>query len=207
MGMKRFLQFVWDPWGKIFLWVVFACVLSALIELVFEGCRQKKENENLHAILAAMDNSPHAVDTIRDTVPVFSSPVIVADRGELNGLLNDRKLLKDIQVKPSAVESADITERKVCDSVKMYPHVSASADRETDSPVFLYRDKWVDFRFSVADSTLRYAVRDSFSTIVYREYKHRFLWWRWGTKGYHVKVVNYNPHSTLLYKRFVATDK
>ena len=205
--MKRFLEFIWDPWGKIFLWVVFACVLSALIELSFEGCRQKRENENLHAILAAMDNTPHVADTIRDTVPVFSSPVIVAGKGELNSLLADSKLLKDIQVKPSAVETADITVRKVCDSVKMYPHVSAQLDSMPPATVYLYRDKWVDFRFSVADSTLRYAVRDSFTTIVYREYKHRFLWWRWGTKGYRVKVVNYNPHSTLSYKRYIGVDK
>ena len=205
--MKKFLEFIWNPWGRIILWFVFACVLGILIELAAEGCRQKKENENLHAILAEVDNTPHAVDTIRDSVPVYSAPAVTADKGDIKRNFPDRKLLKDIHVMPSAVESADITERKVSDSVKMYPLVSASADRRTDSSAFIYRDKWVDFRFSVADSTLRYAVRDSFSTIVYREYKHRFLWWRWGTKGYRVKVINFNPHSTLLYKRFVTTDK
>lgn len=205
--MKKFLEFIWEPWGKIFLWVVFACVLSALVELSFEGCRQKEENENLHAILAAVDNMPHAVDTIRDTVPVCSAPVVIAEKGNFKRVFPDRKLLDDIQVKPSAVEVADITARKVCDSVKMYPHAPVLLDSMSPATVYLYRDKWVDFRFSVADSTLRYAVRDSFSTIVYREYKHRFLWWRWGTKGYRVKVVNYNPHSTISYKQYIGVDK
>ena len=38
-------------------------------------------------------------------------------------------------------------------------------------------------------------------------YRHHFLWWRWGVKGYKVKVVNFNPHSTIRYNTYVKPEK
>lgn len=50
---------------------------------------------------------------------------------------------------------------------------------------------------------LTYSVRDSTQIIVAHVYKHSFLWWRWGVKGYKVEVVNFNPHATVLYNSYV----
>ena len=72
-----------------------------------------------------------------------------------------------------------------------------------------YSDKWAHFAIYMhpPDTTLAYSVRDSITTIVYREYKHKFLWWKWGTKGYKVKIVNFNPHSRIRYDQYVIVDK
>ena len=37
--------------------------------------------------------------------------------------------------------------------------------------------------------------------------KHKFLWWRWGTKGYQVQIVNFNPHPRINYSRYVEIVK
>lgn len=37
--------------------------------------------------------------------------------------------------------------------------------------------------------------------------KHKFLWWRWGTKGYQVQIVNFNPHPRINYSRYVEVVK
>lgn len=37
--------------------------------------------------------------------------------------------------------------------------------------------------------------------------KHKFLWWRWGTKGYQVQIVNFNPHPRINYSRNVEVVK
>ena len=41
--------------------------------------------------------------------------------------------------------------------------------------------------------------------LVYREYKHHFLWWKWGTKGYRLKIVNFNPHARVTYNRYILS--
>ena len=67
-------------------------------------------------------------------------------------------------------------------------------------------EKWSDLQFRLQDSTFYYNIRDSLCTQVSREYKHRFLWWRWGTKGYHVTLINFNPHSKVLYNTFIQVE-
>ena len=37
--------------------------------------------------------------------------------------------------------------------------------------------------------------------------KHKFLWWRWGTKGYQVQIVNFNRHPRINYSRYVEVVK
>ena len=53
---------------------------------------------------------------------------------------------------------------------------------------------------------LTYKARDSLQCLVARQYKHKFLWWRWGTKSYDIKVINFNPHSTLLYNSYIQVN-
>ena len=75
-----------------------------------------------------------------------------------------------------------------------------------NNKVFSYSDRWSALRFSLQDSTFYYNIRDSLATLVHREYKHRFLWWRWGVKGYKVTLINYNPHSRITYNTYVKPD-
>lgn len=49
----------------------------------------------------------------------------------------------------------------------------------------------------------RDTIRDSVGIAVKKEYKHRFLFLKWGTKGYQVKVMNFNPNATIRYNTFV----
>ena len=84
---------------------------------------------------------------------------------------------------------------------------SARAAYSHSLNVFSYDDRWSHLEFSPSDSTFYYNIRDSLATVVYHEYKHRFLWWRWGVKGYKVKVVNFNPHSTIIYNTYVRPQK
>ena len=71
---------------------------------------------------------------------------------------------------------------------------------------FNYSDKWVDFYANIPDSTFTYEVRDSLSSAISRIYKHRFLWWRWGTKGYKQTIVNHNPRSKIVYNEIVKVE-
>ena len=181
--------------GCMFLMVLLTIVGSFLI---FDS-RQKKANEEMKMQLhqLQLQYSPLKRDTVRDSIKLITQQVMVMDRGEYKLLAADRQLLKDLQLKISQVVSDQRVSMVTADSVKATRHNS----------VFAYSDAWLSLRLDTADSILTYRARDSLQCIVAREYKHRFLWWRWGTKGYNVKVLNFNPHSTILYNSFIQVKE
>lgn len=166
--------------------------------LIFES-RQKKANEALKMQLHQLQlkYSPMQRDTIRDSVKLVTQQVMVMDRGEYKLLAADRKLLEDLNLKLRQVVSDQRVSMVTSDTVKT----------NRLNSVYSYSDAWLSLRLDTADSILTYKARDSLQCIVARQFKHKFLWWKWGTKGYNVKVLNYNPHSTILYNSYIQVSK
>lgn len=166
--------------------------------LIFES-RQKKANEALKLQLHQLQlkYSPMQRDTIRDSIKLVTQQVMVMDRGEYKLLAADRKLLEELNLKLRQVVSDQRVSMVTSDTVKT----------KRLNSVYSYSDAWLSLRLDTADSILTYRARDSLQCIVAREYKHKFLWWRWGTKGYNVKVLNFNPHSTILYNSYIQVSK
>lgn len=166
--------------------------------LIFES-RQKKANEALKLQLHQLQlkYSPMQRDTIRDSVKLVTQQVMVMDRGEYKLLAADRKLLEDLNLKLRQVVSDQRVSMVTSDTVKT----------KRLNSVYSYSDAWLSLRLDTADSILTYRARDSLQCIVARQFKHKFLWWKWGTKGYNVKVLNFNPHSTILYNSYIQVSK
>lgn len=166
--------------------------------LIFES-RQKKANEALKLQLHQLQlkYSPMQRDTIRDSVKLVTQQVMVMDRGEYKLLAADRKLLEDLNLKLRQVVSDQRVSMVTSDTVKT----------KRLNSVYSYSDAWLSLRLDTADSILTYRARDSLQCIVVRQFKHKFLWWKWGTKGYNVKVLNFNPHSTILYNSYIQVSK
>jgi hypothetical protein len=166
--------------------------------LIFES-RQKKANEALKLQLHQLQlkYSPMQRDTIRDSIKLVTQQVMVMDRGEYKLLAADRKLLEDLNLKLRQVVSDQRVSMVTSDTVKT----------KRLNSVYSYSDAWLSLRLDTADSILTYRARDSLQCIVVRQFKHKFLWWKWGTKGYNVKVLNFNPHSTILYNSYIQVSK
>lgn len=166
--------------------------------LIFES-RQKKANEALKLQLHQLQlkYSPMQRDTIRDSIKLVTQQVMVMDRGEYKLLAADRKLLEDLNLKLRQVVSDQRVSMVTSDTVKT----------KRLNSVYSYSDAWLSLRLDTADSILTYRARDSLQCIVARQFKHKFLWWKWGTKGYNVKVLNFNPHSTILYNSYIQVSK
>lgn len=166
--------------------------------LIFES-RQKKANEALKMQLHQLQlkYSPMQRDTIRDSVKLVTQQVMVMDRGEYKLLAADRKLLEELNLKLRQVVSDQRVSMVTSDTVKT----------NRLNSVYSYSDAWLSLRLDTADSIMTYKARDSLQCIVARQFKHKFLWWKWGTKGYNVKVLNFNPHSTLLYNSYIQVSK
>lgn len=166
--------------------------------LIFES-RQKKANEALKMQLHQLQlkYSPMQRDTIRDSIKLVTQQVMVMDRGEYKLLAADRKLLEELNLKLRQVVSDQRVSMVTSDTVKT----------NRLNSVYSYSDAWLSLRLDTADSILTYRARDSLQCIVARQFKHKFLWWKWGTKGYNVKVLNFNPHSTILYNSYIQVSK
>ena len=178
------------------MWVV-VIIFAMLCALFFGGCdsRLKKENERLREELAkAQQYQPLQRDTIRDSIEVVTQKVVTVEKIKNVLTQEDRQLLKDIDVKVKELESLQKMGMATRDTVYL---------TEQRDSILRYHDAWADFEYWEKERRLNYAVRDSLAIAVKREYKHRFLWWKWGVKGYQVKAVNFNPHSTLKYNTTV----
>lgn len=139
-------------------------------------------------------------DTIHDSIEVVTQTVVeVVPKKMKEALAADEQLIKDLQLKVKQLEAFQTTTIETCDTTP--------AHHDADDSLFYYSDQWADLQLSLKDSTFYYNIRDSLSTAVYREYKHHFLWWKWGTKGYRLKIVNFNPHSRVTYNKYIRAEK
>lgn len=137
-----------------------------------------------------------------DSLSVAKNTALQAKCDELKRLhLADTKLIRELKVKLKDVKSIHTASSSTADTVRIEP-VPNTADS-----VFSYQDKWLSLHIDIPARLCQYISRDSLTTIVSRTYKHKFLWWRWGTKGYQVQIVNFNPHSRINYSRYVEVVK
>ena len=148
----------------------------------------------------AQADIPLQRDTIRDSIEVVSQVVVeVVPKKMKEALAADEQLIKDLRLKVRQLEALQTTTIETSDTTP--------AHHDAGDSLFYYSAQWADLRLSLKDTTFYYNIRDSLATIVSRQYSHRFLWWRWGTKGYEVKIVNFNPHAHVTYNRYIKAGK
>ncbi len=180
-------------------------IIMAIVLIIPWSDSKDKEIARLKQELAhAQQYVPQERDTVilhdRETVEVATSAVITAELKALRRQhIIDEQLIKDLGLKLKQLDAVQTTVTETKDT--------ARAEYCHNLKVFSYDDRWSHLQFRLSDSTFYYNIRDSLATVVYHEYKHRFLWWRWGVKGYKVKILNFNPHSTIRYNTYVKPEK
>ena len=189
----------------IYIAIIFAIITMATGTNYALRKQYEKEIKDLKYELAhAQQYVPLERDSvfIHDTIPaeVVTSPVITAELSALRKQhIIDEEMIKDLGLKLKQMDAIQTTVTETKDSAK--------ADFDHNSKVFSYSDEWSHLKFRIQDSTFYYNIRDSLITVIYHEYKHRFLWLRWGVKGYKVKMTNLNPHSSIRYNSYVKPEK
>ena len=183
--------------------IVIGIILAVAAIVLLDG-KYKKEVKSLRQQLThAQQFVPMERDTviIHDTTrEVVTSPVIMAELRDLRRQrLIDEETIKALGLRLKQLDAVQTTTVETKDTARAADVINSS--------LFSYDDGWSHLEFSLEDSTFYYNIRDSLETVVYHDYKHRFLWFRWGVKGYHVKMVNFNPHARVIYNRYVKPGK
>ncbi|MBR6375797.1 MAG: hypothetical protein IKR91_06155, partial [Alloprevotella sp.] len=179
----------------IIIYAVPIAVIASIICLDRNRYIEKLENDiNRLSVELAHAQIPLQRDTIHDSIEVVTQTVVeVIPKKLKEALAADEQLIKELKLKVKQLESVQTTSLQIADSVP--------AQYKPVDSLFYYSDQWADLSLNLKDTIFYYNIRDSLSTLVYREYRHHFLWWRWGTKGYRLKIVNFNPHSRVTYNK------
>ena len=212
--MKWFRNVFWASVRGLsgaFLAMVLVLVLIALC-----GCDRglRKENERLREELARQQQwVPLQRDTIRDTVEVVRQQVVEVERIREVLTADDKALLKDLGTRVDDLESYQKLSTQTEASVTLHGSDAAShgqSDSKSDSgrdSVLIYKDAWLDLKYNQENNNLSVQCKDSMAIAVEKEYRKKFLWWRWGVKGYEVKAVSFSPYTTIRYNTFVKRKK
>ena len=189
---------------KIVIWLAIIIAAEILIILCHQAYSIIRENRELHQKVDDLEVSlAHATiplqrDTIHDSIPVVKQKVMTIDKTDYKKQVADSKLIKELRLKVSEIEAENDLLKSTRDTVILKP---------SQDSLLRYKDHWASFEYNTGTNRLSYAVRDSIITYLNRIPKHKFLWFRWGTKGYNVTHVNFNPHSEIEYNRFLLIEK
>lgn len=180
---------------------MFIVTMAAFIRSAYQNSKLRSElnrqTENIGSLTYDIQYGK-----LDDSLSVAKNTALQAKCNELEQLhLADSRMIKKLKVKLKDVKSIHTASSSTKDTVKIEP-VPDTADS-----VFLYQDKWLSLHIDIPARLCQYTSKDSLITIVSRTYKHKFLWWRWGTKGYQVQIINFNPHSRINYSRYVEVVK
>ena len=98
----------------------------------------------------------------------------------------DFKLIKELKLRPKDVET--ITKVKVVTRDSIIFQLKDSCIN--------YESEWTKVSGCIGD-TLSIDTSDSIAFIAHKEYKHKFLFFRWGLERAKVKIINFNPRSSV----------
>lgn len=185
-------------------------VILAVLAVLALGCasyflenqKEKPLRDQIRNLQVQLANARMELkhDTIRDSIPVVSQQVITISKSDYKKEIADRELIKDLNLQLKQIREENRMLLATVGTVPLKP-----AENDSDS-IFVYHDAWTDFEVNMKTRNLQYEVRDSLVTFVTAIHKHKFLWWKWGVKGYNVKHVNFNPRSQIRYSQSVIVE-
>ncbi len=132
-----------------------------------------------------------------DSICYGSFDVNILSKKEVKSAV-DKTIASEIGMPRSSVESKMGLTIATTDTVKL---------TQKEESIYIYKDRWLDAKVNLYDSTMTYRARDSLSQYIERIYKHKFLFWKWGTKGYKVHIINHNPNSKIEYADYIRVGE
>ena len=171
--------------------------LCITISVLYNKYQHQKEEAQRQSANVGVLTSDIKRYKVNDSLNAVSLTALRFNVDELNKYKTDAEnTIKELKLKPSRVEYITKTVTVTKDSIHFVLKDSC----------INYKDKWLEV-YGCIGGKLSILSTDSITSIIHREYKHKFLWWKWGTKGYKQEIINYNPHSEIKYSEFIKVEK
>ena len=184
-------------WALLIIMTALSCILmNKCTEAVPQKYQQPEPQHELQQPDTMKDRSLHYTAVTQTA----------ADNSELKEMLQEQKqLLKELDIKVKSIKTAQVTATASDYTIPMPAKPDTIRETDTVQAPYYYKDEWIEAQ-AVGDS-LKISTHDSLTVIVSKIYRHKFLCWRWGTKGYEVQLVSHNPNSKITYNKTVINGK
>lgn len=187
--------------------MVAAVFTSFLIALFVQHARVDQLQHENYNLSVALDSLHH--EKFNDSLNYATQEAYHAkDIYELREMLTEAEndAVKSLGVKRKDITAVSVTSSRTAMEIQLPIRDTISRIDTIRLPVnWHYHDQWTDV--AIRDSMLAISTRDSLMTVCSAVYRHKFLWWRWGLKGYNVSLVNFNPHSAITYNKYIHHGK
>ena len=163
--------------------IILFILLAAVTRLYNITLKEKERFEaNQTTLMTSLNNFK-----FRDSLNAVENGRLKLNLSELKELREaDFKLIKELKLRPKDVET--ITKVKVITRDSIIFQLKDSCIN--------YESEWTKVSGCIGD-TLSIETSDSIAFIAHKEYKHKFLFFRWGLQRAKVKIINFNPRSSV----------
>ena len=163
--------------------IILFILLAAVTRLYNITLKEKERFEaNQTTLMTSLNNFK-----FRDSLNAVENGRLKLSISELKELREaDFKLIKELKLRPKDVET--ITKVKVVTRDSIIFQLKDSCIN--------YESEWTKVSGCIGD-TLSIETSDSIAFIAHIEYKHKFLFFRWGLERAKVKIINFNPRSSV----------
>ena len=163
--------------------IILFILLAAVTRLYNVTLKEKERFEaNQTTLMTSINNFK-----FRDSLNAVENGRLKLNLSELKELREaDFKLIKELKLRPKDVET--ITKVKVVTRDSIIFQLKDSCIN--------YESEWTKVSGCIGD-TLSIETSDSIAFIAHKEYKHKFLFFRWGLERAKVKIINFNPRSSI----------
>lgn len=163
--------------------IILFILLAAVTRLYNITLKEKERFEaNQTTLMTSLNNFK-----FRDSLNAVENGRLKLNLSELKELREaDFKLIKELKLRPKDVET--ITKIKVVTRDSIIFQLKDSCIN--------YESEWTKINGCIGD-TLSIETSDSIAFIAHKEYKHKFLFFRWGLERAKVKIINFNPRSSV----------
>ena len=186
----------------LFALIAFLVFMAVVILLTSCDRELRKEIESLREELAKQQQYvPLQRDTIRDSIEVVTQKVIEVQKIKEVLTKEDKQLIKDLGIKVRDLEALQKIGMETRDTVFL------QAKDSTANDTLFYKDAWTDLEYYQRERKLSLRTRDSIAIAMDGIVRKKFLFFRWGVKGYMLKTVNFNPNSTIRSNTFVKKGR
>ena len=163
--------------------IILFILLAAVTRLYNITLKEKERFEaNQTTLMTSLNNFK-----FRDSLNAVENGRLKLNLSELKELREaDFKLIKELKLRPKDVET--ITKVKVVTRDSIIFQLKDSCIN--------YESEWTKVSGCIGDA-LSIETSDSIAFIAHKEYKHKFLFFRWGLERAKVKIINFNPRSSV----------
>ena len=163
--------------------IILFILLAAVTRLYNITLKEKERFEaNQTTLMTSLNNFK-----FRDSLNAVENGRLKLSISELKELREaDFKLIKELKLRPKDVETITIVKVVTRDSIIF----------QLKDSCINYESEWTKVSGCIGD-TLSIETSDSIAFIAHKEYKHKFLFFRWGLERAKVKIINFNPRSSV----------